>query len=105
MFKWQSVLQKTLLPEVLDYLLHPFSENKICSYDIPGRWLSSLTFKISFHNFSTQTVGNMVLADGKLLIFSQCLTQNFHFYSLGILLLFHFSIDHKIYFLSHYIKR
>lgn len=71
---------KTLLPEVLDYLLHPFSESRIGSYDIPGRWLPSLTFKISFHNFSAQTVGNMVLADGKLLIFSQCLTQNFHFY-------------------------
>lgn len=81
MFKWQKVLKKTLLPEVLDHLLHPFSEDRIGSYGISGRWLPSLAFKISFHNFSAQTVGSVVLAVGKVLIFSQCLTQNFHFYS------------------------
>lgn len=51
MFKWQNVLQKTLPPEVLEHLLCPFSENKIGAYDIPGGWLPSLAFKISFHIF------------------------------------------------------
>lgn len=75
MSKGQKVLQKTLLPEVLDHLLHPFSAGRIGSYDTPGGWLPSLALKISFHSFSAQTVGSLVLAVGKVLLFSQCLTQ------------------------------
>lgn len=106
MFKWQKVLQKILLPEALDHLLHPFSEDRIGFYDIPEGWLPSLNFKISFRNFSAQTVGSLVLAVGNINIniFSM-FNPNSHFYNLDILLLFHFSIDHEIYFLSYYIKK
>lgn len=67
MFKWQKMSKKQYQKSwgQPGHLLHPPSEDRIGSYDIPGRRLSSLAFKMFPYNLSTQTGGRLVLTVGK----------------------------------------